>query len=91
MFIGLLSTCTIGSFRELLACNCISLNNQSCQARPILVNISSNQPPSYPFTVGVNKCGGSCNTTDNPNAHVCVPNKVKNLNKEVFNLTSGIN
>ena len=43
MFIGFLSTCKIGFFGESLAFNskghikCVSLNNQSCQARPTLV------------------------------------------------------
>ena len=57
MFIGLLSTCTIGSFGEWLAFNskgpiiCVSLNNQLCKARTILVNRTLfNQ-----FTVSVNK------------------------------------
>ena len=44
-----------------------------------------------PFTVNVNKCGGSFNTIDDPYARVCVPNKVKNLNSKVFNSMSGVN
>ena len=31
----------------------------------------------YPFSVSINKCGGSCNTIDDPYVSVCVPNKVK--------------
>ena len=27
--------------------------------------------------ISVNKCGGSCNTMDDPYARVCVPNKSK--------------
>ena len=42
------------------------------------------------FTV-VNKCGGSCNTTDGPHARVCIPNKVKNMNVKVSNLISEVN
>ena len=34
----------------------------------------------YPFTLSVNKWGGSCNTIDDPYAQVYVPNKVKNMN-----------
>ena len=30
-----------------------------------------------PFTVSVNKCGGSCNTSDDPYVRVSVPDKVK--------------
>ena len=84
IFIGLLSVCTIKRFGVSLVFNykkpikCLSLNNQPCQTKPTLVNISFGETLSYPFTVGVNKCGGSCNT-DYPYARVCVPIKVKNM------------
>ena len=45
----------------------------------------------YPFTVSVNKCGGSCNTVDDVYDQVCVSNKVKNMNVKVFNLISDEN
>ena len=32
------------------------------------------------FTVSVNKCSGRCNTLDDSNVRVFVPNKVKNMN-----------
>ena len=62
MFIGLLSPCTIGGFRDSLVSNlkrpikCISLNNQPCKARPTIVNTNSDKTLFYPFTVSVNKC-----------------------------------
>ena len=68
---------------------CLTLNNQPCQARPTLVNINSDETLFYPFTVSVNKCGGSCNTIDGPHAYI--PNKVKNMNVKVFNLVSRVN
>ena len=37
--------------------NCVSLNNQLCQARLTLFEISSNEPLYYSFTVIDNKCG----------------------------------
>lgn len=55
---------------------CASLNNRPGQARPILVNINSNETFFYPFTVA--------NTIDDPYAQVCGPNKVNNLNVKVF-------
>ena len=66
---------------------CISINcvdNQSRKSIPILVNINSNENVFYPFTDNVNKCGGSCNITDDSHAWVCVPNKLKNVNLQVF-------
>ena len=47
---------------------CVSLNNQLCQARPILVNVDSNQCFHHPFTVIVNKSVGSCNAIDDLHA-----------------------
>ena len=90
MFVGLLSICTIGSFGKSLASNLkgpiayVSLNNQSCQTRPTLVNINSDETLFYPFAVSVNKCNGSFNTIDHPYAQGCVRNKVKNANVKVF-------
>ena len=76
MLIGLLSACTTASLGESLASNSqkyikdLFLNNQSCQARPKLVNINSNEPLYYPFSVSVNKIGRSCNTIDDPYAPI---------------------
>ena len=44
----------------------------------------------YPFSVSVSKCGGSCNTIDNPYARVCFPNQVRNMNIKDFNLMSEV-
>ena len=72
IFIGLLSVCTIRSFGASLTSNykepikCVSLNNQPCQARPTFVNINSDKILFYPFTNGLNKYGGRCNTIDDP-------------------------
>ena len=83
MFIRLLSVSLIRSFGESLVSNskgpikCVSLNNQSYQARQKLVDINSNETLFYPFTANVNKCGGSCNTIDDLHARVCILNKVK--------------
>ena len=55
---------------------CVSLNKQPCQARPTLVNVNCNQPHYFPFTVSVNKFGGSCNTINDSYAPVSVQDKV---------------
>ena len=69
----------------------MSLNNRPCQAKPTLLNISSNKTLFYPFIVSINKRGGSCSTIDDSHARICIPNKVKNMNVEVFNLMSVVN
>ena len=67
---------------------CVSLKNQECKVRPEIVNINSNDPILYPFNIKINKCNGNCNNINDPYAKICVPDIVKNLNANVFNLMS---
>ena len=64
----------------------ISVKNQECKLRPDIVNINSNDPTFYPFSIKVNKCNGNCNNINDPYARICVTDVVKNLNVKVFNL-----
>ena len=97
MLIGLASACTIGFFGNSVAFNseepmkCVSLNNQSSQTRLTIVNINSDKVLFYSFTVSVNRSGGSCNTIDDQNPRVFVPNKAKNMNLKVLNLIPVVN
>ena len=83
MFIGILSACTKGLFDGSLASNskgywnCESLNNQSCQAKPTLININSNEPLYYQFSVCVDKCVGNCNTIDDSYAETYISTEAK--------------
>ena len=70
------------------ALDCISLKNQECKIRPEIININSNNPIFYPFSIKTNKCSGNCNNTNNPKAKICVPDIIKNLNFKAFNLMS---
>ena len=65
---------------------CISMKNQECKVRPEIVDINSNNPIFYPFSIKINKCNGNCNNINNPYAKICVPNIAKYLNVKVFNL-----
>ena len=67
---------------------CISMKNQECKVRSEIVNINSNDPIFYPFSIKINKCSGNCNNISNPYARICVPDTVKNLNVKAFNLIS---
>ena len=73
------------------ALNCVSMNNQECKVRPKIVNINSNNPMFYPFSIRVDKCSGNCNSINDPYAKICVPDTVKDLNVRVFNLMSRTN
>ena len=70
---------------------CISMNNQVCKVRPEIVNVNSNEPVFYPFSIKTSKCSGSCNNINDPYAKICVPDVVKDLNVKVFNLMSRAN
>ena len=54
MFFG----CNLSSVNPL---ECVWINNQECKVRPEIVNINSNEPISYPFSIKISKCNGSCN------------------------------
>ena len=71
--------------------SCISAINQACKVRPEIININSNEPVFYPFSIKTTKCSGSCNDINYPFAKICVPDVVKNLNVQVFNLMSRTN
>ena len=68
---------------------CVSLNNWSCEAKPTLVDINSNETLFYPCTVNVKKSGRRCNTVDDP--HMLEFVFQNNMNAKVFNLLQGVN
>ena len=73
------------------ALECVLMKNQECKVRPKTININSNNPVFYPFSVKINRCSGNCNNINDPYARICVPDIVKNLNVKVFNLMSRTN
>ena len=46
--------------------SCISLANKKCKVRPEIVNVNSNEPVFYPFSIKTSKCSGSCNKINDP-------------------------
>ena len=71
--------------------SCISMNSQACKVIPEIINVNSNEPVFYPFSIKTSKCSGSCNNINDPYAKICVPDVVKDLNVKVFNLMSRTN
>ena len=67
------------------------MKNQERKTRPEVLNINSNNPISFPFSIKINKCNGNCTNINNPYAKICVPDVTKNLNVKVFNLMSRTN
>ena len=66
----------------------ISMKNRECKVRSKIVDVNSNNPIFYPFSIKTNKCSGNYNNINNPYAKICIPHTVKNLNIKVFNLMS---
>ena len=64
MFFG----CNLSSVNPL---ECISMNNQECKVRPEIVNVNSDEPVFYPFSIKTSKCSGICNNINDPYAN-CV-------------------
>ena len=73
------------------ALKCVSMNNQECKVQLVKININSNEPSLYPYSILVTKCSGICNDINNSYAKLCILDVVKNLNIKVFKLMSRIN
>ena len=87
-FIGLT---VLSDFTNTNSLSFISMNNQECKTRPQVVNVDSNNPIFYPFSIKTSNCSGNCNNINNPHTKICVPDIIKNLNVKVFNLMSRTN
>ena len=49
--------CTLPSVSSLTY---ISTTNEECKVRPQFVNVNSDDPMFYPFSIKTSKCSGSC-------------------------------
>ena len=58
---------------------CVSINNQGCKVRPEIVNVDSNEPLFYRFSIRTSKCSGSCTGINDPYVKLCVPDVINNI------------
>ena len=58
---------------------CVSMNNQECKIKPEIINVNTNEPMFYPYSITINTCKGGCNTINDPYAKLCVPDASKNI------------
>ena len=65
---------------------CILMNNQAFKIKPEIINVNSNEPVFYPFSIKTSKCNGSCNSINDPYTKICDPDAVKNVNVKVLEL-----
>ena len=80
-----------GNLTNVNLLRCISIKNQECKVKLKSININSNNPIFYPFSIKINRCNGNCNNINDPYARICVPDIIKYLNLKVFNLMSRTN
>ena len=75
------------------ALECVSVVNQKCMPRPKILDINEGVGEAlfYPYNVQVNKYSGSCNTLDNTMTKLRVPNVIKGVNMQVYNLLTMLN
>ena len=85
-----LTVCLFNLFKT-KALECVSVINQKCMSRPKVIQTNANELVFYPLSIKVNKCGGDCNTINDPMAKLCVPDILKNMKIKVFNILSMIN
>ena len=45
---------------------CVSMTNQECKVRLQILNVNSDEPVFYPFSIKTSKCSGSCNDINDP-------------------------
>ena len=61
---------------------CVSMNNQECKIRTEIIDLNTNEPMFYPYSIKIDRC---------KYAKICVPDQIKNTNVKVFNLLSRTN
>ena len=88
VFIGLTN---LSDFTNASSLSCISMNNQTYETRPEIINVNRNNSVFYLFIIKKWKCSGKCTNISDPYAKICVPDFVKDLNVNVFNLMSRTN
>ena len=75
----------LSTFTSVNSLSCISINNQEYKVRPEIVNVDSDEPVFYLFSIKTSKCSGNCNNINVPYAKICVPDVIKNISVIVKN------
>ena len=65
------------------------MTNQECKVRPKIVNVNTDEPVSYPFSIKTTECSGICNNINDPYAKMC---KCKRrLDASIYNNKQSLN
>ena len=61
-----------GNLSNVNSLECVSMKNQESKVRPEIVDVNSNNPIFYPFSIKINKFSGNCNNINDLYARICV-------------------
>ena len=67
------------------------MSNQPYKIRPRIIDVNCNEPVFYPYSIKINRFGGSCSNINDPYTKLCIPDIVKSINVKVFDLMQRIN
>ena len=56
----------LSGFTKASSLSFISIINQECKTRPQIVNVNSNNPIFYTFSIKLSKCSGNCDNINDP-------------------------
>ena len=52
-------------------CNLSNENPLECKVRPEILNVNSDEPVVFPYSIKTNKCSGSRNNINDPYGNLC--------------------
>ena len=58
---------------------CVLMNNQERKAKPEIVNVNSDEPVFYSFSIKTSKCSGSCNNINHPYTKMSRTNETRHI------------
>ena len=76
------------SFSSSLATKCLSLNDEPCMGRPIVIDWNPVELKYYPFMISLDKCSEICNALS---SKTWVPKKTKDVNVKAFDMITNKN
>lgn len=83
----MLMLCFGGSF----AIKCVSMNNQQCLIKPILIDLNLHKLHNYSFIIITKGYDENCNAVEDTYGRVYALNKIENANLKVFNMIKVVN
>ena len=68
---------TFFNLSKLISLECASMNNQECKIKTEIINLNTDKPMFYPYSIKINRCKGSCDRINDPYAKYVFLTKLK--------------